>query len=76
MMELQRQDKGRATDILYWTCAKHLTLFHMTSWSPNEKYGLDGWATCWIRNWLKGCTQRVGDNGFKAALRRRIWGYW
>ncbi|GAB0175490.1 mitochondrial enolase superfamily member 1 [Grus japonensis] len=28
-------DKGRATDVIYWTCAKHLTLSRMISLSLN-----------------------------------------
>lgn len=28
-------NKGRAADVIYLTCAKRLTLFHMTSWLPN-----------------------------------------
>jgi len=28
-------NKGRTTDVIYLTCAKRLTLFHMTSWLPN-----------------------------------------
>jgi len=52
-------DEWRATDVI---CLDLCKAFDVVPHCILIVNGFDGWATCWIRNWLDGCAQRVAVN--------------
>lgn len=52
-------DKGRAIDVIYMVLYK---VFDTIPHDILEKNGFGNWTTCWVRNWLDGCTQRIAVN--------------
>ncbi|PKU34937.1 rna-directed dna polymerase from mobile element jockey-like [Limosa lapponica baueri] len=50
-------DKRRATDLDF--CKAFDTIFHNILLSKLERYGIDGWTVCWMRNYLDGYIRRL-----------------
>ena len=55
-------DKGKATDIIPYHTIFNMVLHHILI-SKLERYGFEGWAIWYTRNWLEVCNQRVVVNG-------------
>lgn len=57
-------DRSRGADVVYVDlCKVSDTVWHDILISKLKRCGFDGWITCWVRNWLDGCTSRVEVNG-------------
>jgi len=57
-------DEGKVTDVIKLDLTKAFDMVpHHILISKWEGCGFDEWTTCWIRNRLKGCRQRVLING-------------
>jgi len=56
-------DKGRAIDVMCLDFCKAFDMVpHNMLLAIPEGYGFDGWTVRWMKNWLEGCSQRVGIN--------------
>ena len=55
-------DEGKAVDVVYLNFSKAFdTVLHNILMEKLASHGLDGHMLCWVKHWLDGWAQRVGQ---------------